>query len=322
MDRRSFLATSAFTALAASMGNIARADWDPRRPLNIIVPYNAGGGTDLYARAIAKAAESRISVPFVIVNKPGAGGLTGAIEASAARPDGNTILLTSSGSFLLGSMFKDAAVNPFDSFQTIAQVGNIKGSIAVPVDSPFQTLSDLVDAAKKTPGSLKWGHNGRGGTFHVMGQTFLNNLGLECTDVPFKGGAKSRAAIMGGQLDFGVLGIQQSTGFNDKMRVLAIFDGERDRLFPDVPTASELGFDVPIISSPIILFAPNKVDVEIVKGMEAAIAEIAAAPEFVKIIEAKGTVSVYRKGDDAEANLRAMQAAATPVIDALKSADG
>ena len=106
------------------------------------------------------------------------------------------------------------------------------------------------------------------------------------------------------------------------MRVLAIFDGERDRLFPEVPTASELGFDVPIISSPIILFAPNKVDVEIVKGMEAAIAEIAAAPEFVKIIEAKGTVSVYRKGDDAEANLRAMQAAATPVINALKSAGG
>ena len=320
MDRRSFLATSAFTALAASIGKIAHADWNPRRPLNIIVPYSAGGGTDLYARAIAKAAESRISVPIVIVNKPGAGGLTGAIEASAARPDGNTILLTSSGSFLLGSMFKEAAVNPFDSFQTIAQVGNIKGSMAVPVDSPFKTLSDLVDAAKTNPGSLKWGHNGRGGTFHVMGKTFMNNLGLNATDVPFKGGAKSRAAIIGEQVDFGVLGIQQSRGFNDQMRVLAIFESERDRLFPDVPTASELGFDVPIISSPIILFAPNQVDVEIVRGMEALIAEIAAAPEFAEIIEAKGTVSVYRKGDDAEANLRAMQTAAAPVIDALKSA--
>lgn len=322
MDRRSFMATSAYAALAASIGGTAHAEWKPSRPLNIIVPYNAGGGTDLYARAIAKAAESRISVPVVIVNKSGAGGLTGAIEASNARPDGNTVLMTSSGSFLLGAMFKEAAVNPFDSFQTIAQVGNLKGSIAVPVNSPFQSLGDLVDAAKANPGSLRWGHNGRGGTFHVMGQTFLNNQGLEATDVPFKGGAKSRAAILGEQVDFGVLGIQQSSGFDDQMRVLAVFDGERDRLFPDTPTALELGFDVPIISSPIILFAPNGVDAEIVSGMEAAMAEIAAAPEFSEIIEAKGTVAVYRSGADAEANLRAIEAAATPVIDALKSAGG
>ncbi|WP_298922205.1 tripartite tricarboxylate transporter substrate binding protein [uncultured Roseobacter sp.] len=318
MQRRSFLIAAGAGALAAMTGTTAAAEWNPRRPLNIIVPYNAGGGVDLYARAVANAAESRLPVPVVVVNKPGAGGLTGAIEASKARPDGNTVLLTSSGSFLLGSMFKEAAVNPFESFQTVAQVGNLKGAIVVPAASPFQTLADLVEAAKG--GNLKWGHNGRGGVFQVAGQTFLNNQDLEATDVPFKGGAKSRAAILGSQVDFGILGIQQSRGFEAELRVLAIFADERDPLFPDVPTAAEQGFNIPVISSPIILFAPNGVDAEIVTGMEAAMADIAAAPEFSETVEAKGTVSAYLAGADAKANLMAMGETAKPVIDALKAA--
>ncbi|WP_421702922.1 Bug family tripartite tricarboxylate transporter substrate binding protein [Aliiroseovarius sp.] len=319
MDRRHFLKLTGATTLAVASGSMAQAAWKPRRPLNIIVPYKAGGGTDLYARALAAAAQDRIPVPLVIVNKPGAGGMTGAIAAAQARPDGNTIMMHSTGSFLLRHMFQETEVGPFDSFQTIAQIGNLKGSLVVPASSPFQTVEDVVEALKAAPGTLRWGHNGRGATYHALGQTFLNTLELGAVDVPFKGGAASRAALIGAQVDFGFIGIQQAKGFESDLRVLAVADTVRDDFQPDVPTFAEAGFDVPIISSPIMLFAPNGVDPEIVAGIEEALKEIVAAPEFAELLAAKGTLPLYRTGAEAEAMLRDVEAAAQPVIDALKA---
>lgn len=319
MDRRTFLQTTAMAGIAMAYAGAAAAQWNPRRPLNIIVPYNAGGGTDAYARAVAAAAEGRLPVPVVIVNKPGASGMTGAIAASSAKPDGNTILLHSTGSFLFTSMLKETDLSPFDGFQMIAQIGNLKVSVAVPINSPIKSVQDLVDAAKASPGSLRWAHTGRGGTFHVTGQTFLNSLGLEAVDVPFKGGAKARAAVLGEQVDFAFLGVQQGRGFEDQMTRLAVLATERDELAPDVPTFAELGFDVPLVSSPIILYAPNGVDPEIIAGMEAAMEDIVTAPEFAELVNAKGTLPLYRSGADASAAVAAMKEAATPVIDSLKT---
>lgn len=321
MDRRQFLKVTGASAIALSTGSMAHAEWNPRRPLNIIVPYKAGGGTDLYARALAAAAQDRIPVPLVIVNQPGAGGMTGAIAAAQARPDGNTIMMHSTGSFLLRHMFQETEVGPFDSFQTIAQIGNLKGALVVPANSPFNSVQDLVDALRATPGALRWGHNGRGATFHAIGQTFLNTLELEAVDVPFRGGAASRAALIGAQVDFGVIGIQQAKGFENELRILAVADDVRDDFQPDVPTFAESGFDVPLISSPIMLFAPNGVDAEIVSGIEAAMQDVVAAPEFAELLAAKGTLPLYRTGAEAEEMLRGIEAAAQPVIDALKTAN-
>lgn len=322
MDRRTFLQTSSMAGLAIAFSSPALADWKPRRPLNIIVPYKAGGGTDAYARAISAAAADRLPVPVVVVNKPGASGMTGAIAAASSKPDGNTIMLHSTGSFLLGHMLKDTEIGPFDSFQMIAQVGNLKACIAVPAGSAIKSVQDLVDAAKAEPGKLRWAHTGKGGTYHVSGQTFLNSLGLDAVDVPFKGGSAVRAAVLGEQVDFAMLGIQQGRGFEDQMTCLAVLSDSRDELAPDVPTFSELGFDVPVVSSPIILYAPKGVDKEIISGIEAAMADIVAAPEFAELVNAKGTVPFYRTGAEAEAAVRSMQEAVTPVISALKNTSG
>ncbi|MGI9393223.1 MAG: Bug family tripartite tricarboxylate transporter substrate binding protein [Boseongicola sp.] len=319
MDRRTFLQTSATAGIAMSFGGAAFAEWKPRRPLNIIVPYKAGGGTDAYARAIAAAAADRLPVPVVIVNKPGASGMTGAIAAATAKPDGNTILLHSTGSFLFTSMLKETEFSPLDGFQMIAQIGNLKVSLAVPAGGPIKSVQDLVDAAKADPGKLRWAHTGKGGTFHVTGQTFLNSLGLETVDVPFKGGSAARAAVLGEQVNFAFIGVQQGRGFEEQMTRLAVLATERDELAPDVPTFAELGFDVPLVSSPIILYARDGVDAEIVAGIEAAMADVVAAPEFAELVNSKGTLPLYRTGAEAEAAVRAMKEAATPVIASLKT---
>lgn len=320
MNRREFLRVSAAaSALVLVAGKAALAEWKPRRPINVILPYKAGGGTDAFARAASAAAKGLLPVPLVVVNKPGSSGITGATEASRARADGSTVMMTSSGSFLLTSMLRDTKVNPLDSFRIVAQVGNLTTSLMVPKDSPFQTVADLVAAAKADPGSLRWAHTGRGGFHHVAGQGFLDANGLQAQDVPFKGGSATRAAVIGSQVDFGFIGVQQAAGFENELRVLALNAGERDGVMKDVPTLPEQGFSFVDVSSPIILFAPKGTDDEVVSSLEAAMREIAASPKFAELMFAQGNAPAFLDGAAAEARLRAMKEQAAPIIAKLKS---
>ncbi len=318
MERRDFMriGLSASAMLAAAP---VLAEWAPRRPINAILPYSAGGGTDALARAAAASADGILPVPLVIVNKPGSSGITGATEAAAARPDGNTVMVTSSGSFLLTSMLRETDVNPFDSFEIIAQIGNLTPAVIVPANSPFQNVQDLVDAARANPGSLRWAHNGRGGFHHVAGQSFLNRNDLAAQDVPFKGGGPTRAAVIGAQVDFAFVGIQQAAGFENELRVLALAAPARDAIRDDVPTLAELGFDYVAVSSPIVFFAPKGTAPEIISGMEAALRAITETKQFSDLMRERGNVPAFLNGADTETLLRQMQEDTQPVINALKS---
>lgn len=319
MDRRAFMSTFTMAAASAMVAGPAFAEWKPRRPLNIIVPYSAGGGVDAFARAVAAAAEGVIPVPVVVVNKPGSSGLVGAQEAASARPDGNTIMLTSAGSFLMASSLRASAVNPFDSFETLAQVGNLAAGIFVPANSPYQTIGELVTAIRNRPGELRWAHTGRGSFLHVAGESFLNENGLDVHDVPFKGGSKVRAAVIGGQVDFGFIGINVGRGFENEMRALGVATPRRDPVMSDVPTFSESGLKYVDVSSPITLFAPKGVDPEIIAGMEAALQKIAASDTFANMMLTKGNAPDFLAGADARKKLEAMADATSPILDAIRA---
>ncbi|MEM7488672.1 MAG: tripartite tricarboxylate transporter substrate-binding protein, partial [Pseudomonadota bacterium] len=148
MERRRLIAAAAALLMPVGLAGAALADWAPNRPVNVILPYSAGGGTDAFARAVAAAveAEGMLDVPMVVNNKPGAGGITGATEAAGARPDGQTIMITSAGSFLLTSELKDTPVHPLEDFEIVAQIGDLDPAILVPMNSPHETLADLVAA--------------------------------------------------------------------------------------------------------------------------------------------------------------------------------
>ena len=285
-----------------------------------MLPYSAGGGTDAFARAVAAAAqeENLLSVPLVVNNKPGAGGITGAVEAARARPDGSTIMITSAGSFLLTSMLKDTPVDPLDDFTIVAQIGDLDPAILVPANSPYETLGDFVAALKENPGGLRWAHNGVGGAHNVAGQAFLNANGLEATGVPFKGGGPTRAAVIGSQVDFAVVGIQQAAGFEKELRVLGLLAPKRDGIATDVPTVEEQGFEYVEISSPIVAFAPKDTDPAIVADMQAMFEKVAASPKFVELMQAQGNVPEYLSGEEARARLEKLKADAESVIEGLK----
>lgn len=317
MDRRSFLhLTLAVPALSLS-GTSVFAQWSPRRPVNMIVPYSAGGGTDSFGRAMAESSEAALPVPMVIVNRPGSSGITGATEAAGARPDGSTFMMTSSGSFTLTYLLRDTDVNPFDSFIPVAQIGRLTTSLMVPMDSPYQSLEDIVAAMRENPGSLRWAHTGRGGFHHVAGQGFLNAAGLEAQDVPFSGGGNTRAAVIGGQVDFGMIGIQQAAGFANELRTLALVSDERDAFATDVPTFQELGYDAPLISSPIVVFAPLETPQDVIDGMQDAVKTITEQPGFIASMAERGNAPAFLPGPEVATVLATLRDDAAPIIEGL-----
>lgn len=319
MDRRSFLHLTLAVPALTLPGAAAFAQWNPRRPVNVIVPYSAGGGTDSFGRALAESSEAALPVPMVIVNRPGSSGITGATEAAGARPDGSTFMMTSSGSFTLTYLLRDTDVNPFDSFIPVAQIGRLTTSLMVPTDSPYQSLDDIVAAMRENPGSLRWAHTGRGGFHHVAGQGFLNAAGLEAQDVPFSGGGNTRAAVIGGQVDFGMIGIQQAAGFANELRTLALVSDERDAFATDVPTFLEQGYNAPLISSPIVVFAPLETPQDVIDGMQDAIQTITEQPGFIASMAERGNAPAFLPGPEVAAVLAALRDDAAPIIEGLSA---
>lgn len=319
MNRRSlFISLAAGAVIAGLPLCIAQAAEYPRRPINIIVPYKAGGGTDAYARALSAAAVGTLKVPVVVVNKAGSGGLNGAQSVVGARPDGYTIMLTSGGSFLLSTLMRNTKINALQSFQFVAQVGQLQTSLMVPASSPFKSVSDVIKAARAKPGSLRWAHSGRGGFHYVGGLGFLTANGIKAQDVPFKGGGPARAALIGAQTSFGFIGVQQLRGFEGKIRALAVNSAKRDAIMKDVPSFGEQGVPFANVSSPVIVLAPKATPVKIVAFLENALRAITAKPKFAELLAKRGTGPVFGDGKSAKATLSAMKEDVIPLLKGLK----
>lgn len=318
MHRRHLLLGSAAAVISVLAAPLANAADYPRRPINVVVPYKAGGGTDAYARALSAAAKGTLRVPVVVVNKPGSGGLNGAQSVVGARPDGYTVMLTSGGSFLLSTLTRTTKINALNSFQFVAQVGQLRTALMVPAGSPFKTVGDVIAAAKAKPGSLRWAHSGRGGFHHVGGMGFLAANGIKAQDVPFKGGGPARAALIGGQTDFGFIGVQQLRGFEANIRALAVNSSDRDSVMKDVPSFGEQNIPFAKVSSPVIVLAPKKTPADVIAYLEKALKEITAKPAFADLLSKRGTGPVYADGKTAKATLTAMKSDAGPLVAGLK----
>jgi tripartite-type tricarboxylate transporter receptor subunit TctC len=321
MQPRSFFKTLvtglAFTVAAGAFAQVAQAAKWPKRPINIIVPYKAGGGTDAYARALAAAAKDVFDVPVVVVNRPGSGGLNGANSAVNAKPNGYTFMMTSGGSFLLSTMTRKTKLDALQSFKFVAQIGLLQTSLMVPKNSPFNSVTDLVTAARESGSNLRWAHSGRGGFHYVGGLGFLQKNALSVQDVPYKGGGPTRAALIGEQADFGFLGVQQLAGFEEQLRALAVNSSDRDGIMKNVPSFGELGVPFAAVSSPVIVFAPKQTPDEIVAAMQSALEQIAAKPAFAQLLIKRGTGPVYQSGAAAKQTLTAMKEDAKPLLHSI-----
>ena len=257
VSRRQFLSWGAGSALLATTGAQAQpgAAW-PSKPLQLIVPWPAGGQTDLTLRILCEEAAPLLGQPIVVVNKPGAAGTLVAPALKAAEPDGHTI-----GQVPI-TVYRHALMNhvpwdPVADLAPIVQVSGVSFGLLVPASSPWKTANELIDWAVKHPGELVLGSTGIGTTAHLAMEEILLQHNVRYVHVPYKGTADQMLAIAGAQIMAGV----NSTGFapwvdKGQMRLLATFNAARNPRWPDAPTMRELGYPQAVYTSPWGLAAP------------------------------------------------------------------
>jgi tripartite-type tricarboxylate transporter receptor subunit TctC len=287
LNRRTLIAASGATALAGP----AFAQNFPRRPIQLIVAFPPGGSTDIGARIVAAAAEKELGQPVSVVNKAGAGGQIGFTEAARARPDGYTLTiinLPAVNTIVLDPERK--AIFGVDAFVPVINQVLDPGLVFVKGDSPYKTLGDLVEAAKKAPGKITACTTGILSDDHLAILMTHEAAKIEFRIVHFDGGAPQVAAILGGHVDvaYDNVGGVYKRVLSGEMRALCVTDSERSKFLPNVPTAKELGYPSIISSSTRGIAVQKGTPPDVIKVLEAALQKAMASPEHTKKMEESG----------------------------------
>ena len=249
MKRRTLISRSA-TALAAS-ALLPPAVWAqsyPAKPIKLLVPFPAGGATDILARAFSQKFSEKIGQPVVVENRPGAGGTIGSDAVAKAAPDGYTLLLATSSTHSIGP-----AINPkipYDADKDFTPVGYVASSpnlVLVPNTSPAKTMREFIDYARKNPGKLNYASSGNGTIVHLTTELFKSQSGTYMVHIPYRGTALAIPDLVSGKLD--VLFDSLVTGLphvkDGKLRALAVTSSMRTPLAPDLPAVADIlpGFE-------------------------------------------------------------------------------
>ncbi|MCB1971688.1 MAG: tripartite tricarboxylate transporter substrate binding protein [Geminicoccaceae bacterium] len=269
----------------------------PEKPIEIVVGYSAGGGTDVMARTVAQFLEKELGegAAVVVKNMPGAGGQIGFTEVASADPDGYTLGTFNLPAALALTYDRDADYD-VDSFTYLANFVQDPNTIVVSATSDFQTLDDLIAAAKQDPGAITVGLSSLGGNDHFAANMMEQAAGVEFTLVPFKGASMARTAIMGGHVAAGTMTLSQTTSFPDELRVLAILDDERSTFRPDVPTASEQGYDIEMSSLRGIV-GPAGLSPDVTERLLQALSAVNDNAEFQSMMAEQGNPLAFVAGD-------------------------
>jgi tripartite-type tricarboxylate transporter receptor subunit TctC len=272
VTRRRVVATLAGAGAALATPGIARAQKYPEKPITLIVPWPAGGSTDVVVRAMAEVASRNLGQTVVVENKAGASGTLGpATVAATAKPDGYTIVQMPITVYRFPVMKGQKVTwDPFKDFTYIIHMTGYTFAIGVRADSKFQTWKDVVAYAKANPGKLTYGSPGAGTSLHIGMELISAHDNIQVTHVPFKGGAETTAALAGGHVDLSVEGTSMLPLVEAKqVRLLMVWTQKRVPQWPDVPSMGELGYPW-TFDSPWGFAGPKGMDPAIVKRLHDA----------------------------------------------------
>lgn len=245
--RSSLLALASWPLAGVPMSASAQAgDSYPNRPVELVVPFGAGGGTDVLARVFAEAAKKHFSQPFTVLNRPGASGAIGLGEVAQSRPDGYKIAMMTLEMVILPHL-GIGKYQPED-FVPIVRLNQDPVVLAVSTQSPWNTIEDLVEAARRNKDGLRFGNAGIGGVSHLAALGLQQKLGVTFNHIPYQGNAPAVVALLGGHIDAVVpspaeVSSQVAAG---KLRVLAVMGDQRLKGFEGVPTLKERRIDLSI----------------------------------------------------------------------------
>lgn len=296
---------------------VQAADY-PVKPITAIVGFGAGGGTDNYARAVTSVAKEILGQPIQVVNKPGRAQVVAMKEMQKAKPDGYTIQFASAGSAIMSTKLKPAGVEFLRDFEMVAQVGQINMAVVVHNNGKLKTAKDIIAAAKANPGKLRWAHTGRGSANHIAGLSWILANGIEAQDVPFKGGAKARAAILGQQTDFAVFGVQLTNKFTDQLTPVGMLQGVRDGFRKEIPTMKEQGIAFVPVYTPLVISVPKGTPPAVIATLQDALKKMIEHPKVVAALTKRGSSIIYRNSSDTRTVLESLDKQWQPIFDGLK----
>jgi tripartite-type tricarboxylate transporter receptor subunit TctC len=229
------------TVAAMFAASAAHAQAYPTKPIRLVVPFPAGGATDIFARAVSQKLGEKLNTPVVVDNKPGAGGTIGSDIAAKAAPDGYTLLLATSSTHSIGPSFGKVPYDAVADFTPISHVGNAPSIMLVPNSSPAKTVKEWIDHARKNPGKLNYASSGNGTVVHLGTEYFKAQTGLFLVHIPYRGTALSIPDLVSGKLD--VLFDSLPSGLphvkEGRLRALGITSLKRSPLLPELPAISE-----------------------------------------------------------------------------------
>jgi len=274
----------------------------PNKPITLIVPFSAGGGADLLARALEKSAPKYLGQPLLVVNKPGATGTIGWNELAASNPDGYTLAI-STVELIVQPLYGPTRYHYPTALDPILQISTSSWVMIVSADQPWQNVADVIQYGKDHPGELKFGHFGIGSLGHVVGETVAHVTGIPLQQVPFRGSSESTAALLGNHIDIAFanpLSVKEHIK-NGTLRALAVSSDRRliDPVLGQIPTFKEQGLDI-VSNNWFGVVAPKDLPPEVkatlVKGFKAMMSD----PEFKSNMDKFGVQIEYLDGKELE----------------------
>jgi tripartite-type tricarboxylate transporter receptor subunit TctC len=295
MDRRQFVVGSAVAALTA--GSVHAEDTYPSRPITLINPFPPGGAADVVARPFAASLEPILKQAVVIETKAGAAGQVGGQYAANAKPDGYTLLVhivSISGFAEVDKLFGRTPKFTRADFIPIARFTEGPMALVVNDKTPYKTLKDLVDDAKKRPNQIVFSSSGLYGALHLPAALFLKAAGIQMRHLPTNGGGPALTALLGNNSQMLVSSIAAANTHikAGKLRALACVSNQRAASLPDVPTMKELGYNVEF-SLWVGLFAPKGTPEPVIKVMREASRKAVQTEPFKKAVDNIGDVVAY-----------------------------
>jgi len=278
----------------------AHADTYPAKPITLVVPYPAGGANDMLGRLIGQKLSEGLGQQIIVDNKPGAGTLIGASFVAKAPADGYTLLVGGFASNAVSPHLFKADYDPLTAFEPIGLFGTAPTILITHLDSPYKTLSDVVDAAKKKPGVLMYGSSGNGSPLHMSGEMFTRVAGVEMVHVPYKGGSAHIMDLIGGRLDVIFDTSTNSTSLikGGKVRPIAISSPERLPDFPDLPTFKEAGYEKFSVNGWYALYAPAKTPKEITERLSAELQKVLKQDDVIAKLRGVGVTPASGKAEE------------------------
>jgi tripartite-type tricarboxylate transporter receptor subunit TctC len=287
--------------LAVAPGAGAQAPAYPSHPVRIVVPFPAGGTTDILARAVAQRFSEALGQPFIVDNRPGAGGNIGAELVARSAPDGYTLVMGTVGTHAINpSLYAKMPYDHVKDFVPVFLVAGVPNVLEVNPDVPVHTVAELVAYAKANPGKLNFASSGSGTSIHLSGELFKTMSGVTMQHVPYKGSAPALQDLLGGQVQLMFDNLPSSMALikSGKLRPIAVTSAHRSAALPDLPTIAESGYPGFEASSWFGLLAPAGTPAAVVARLNAEGNKWLASPEAKEKLAAQGAIAAGGSPED------------------------